>query len=176
MGTDTMAYTAAALGFMLENLGKPVVLTGSMVPLANVHNDAQRNIVVSAMVAADLDAPEVLIFMNKVLLRGVRATKVPQTAALFQPVICCPEHVCSVQIDAGDYAAFDSPNFPPLATLGVNLDVQPKLLMPQPRKRLKVHYNLDTRILCLRCPTSPQLWVNPICLMRDDPLHLTLTR
>lgn len=61
---------------MLENLGKPVVLTGSMVPLANVHNDAQRNIVVASMVAADLDAPEVLVFMNKVLLRGVRSTKV----------------------------------------------------------------------------------------------------
>jgi len=109
-------------------LGKPVVVTGSMVPLANVHNDAQRNIVVSTLVAADLEVPEVCLFINERLLRGCRSTKV----------------------DSVNYDSFESPNFPPLATLGVKLDVQNKLLLPQPRGRLRVHHEMETRIVSLK--------------------------
>ena len=74
MGTDTMAYAASALSFLLENLGKTVVITGSMVPLAESYNDARRNVVVSALVAAYMDVPEVAVFMNRSLLRGNRTT------------------------------------------------------------------------------------------------------
>jgi len=98
------------------------------VPLADVHNDARRNIVVSTMVAAQLDVPEVCLFMNDYLLRGCRSTKV----------------------DSVHFAAFESPNFPPLATLGVTLAVDAKRLLPQPRGRLRVQTEMDDRILCFR--------------------------
>ena len=90
-GTDTLAYTASALSFMLEGLGKAVVLTGSMIPLAEVYNDARRNLLISVVFAAQLDLCEVAIFFNDRLLRGNRAVKV----------------------DSNSLAAFDSPNFPP---------------------------------------------------------------
>lgn len=112
MGTDTMAYCASALSFLLENLGKPVVLTGtertsqsqpsnvsvsgSQVPLVEVISDARRNLSVSMLIAGNSDLAEVCIFFNDVLLRGNRATK----------------------LDNWGVSAFDSPNFPALATLG----------------------------------------------------------
>lgn len=76
MGTDTMAYCASALSFMLENLGKTVVCTGSMIPFCVPYNDARRNMLVSLLVAANIDIPEVCIFFNQKLFRGNRATKV----------------------------------------------------------------------------------------------------
>lgn len=106
LGTDTMAYCASALSFMLENLAKPVVLTGSMIPFAKAYSDARRNLVMSLIFAGGLfetensrrpTPPEVCIFFHDRLLRGCRAVKV----------------------DALGLAAFDSPNFPPLATVGV---------------------------------------------------------
>ena len=63
-GTDTMAYTASALSYMLENLGKAVVLTGSMIPLAEVYNDARRNLLIATVFAAQLELCEVAIFFN----------------------------------------------------------------------------------------------------------------
>ena len=62
-GTDTMAYTASALSFMLQGLGKPVVLTGSIIPMCEVYNDARRNLIVSVMFAAQLELPEVLALL-----------------------------------------------------------------------------------------------------------------
>ena len=70
MGTDTMAYCASALSFLLEDLAKMVVLTGSMLPLSDLFNDAQRNLVVSLVMAATLDVPEVCIFMVRPLSGG----------------------------------------------------------------------------------------------------------
>ena len=75
-GTDTMAYTGAALSFMLQGLGKAVVLTGSIIPMCEVYNDARRNLIISVMFAAQLDLSEVAIFFNDVLLRANRAMKV----------------------------------------------------------------------------------------------------
>ena len=105
LGTDTLAFCASALSFMLQNLDKPVVLTGSMVPFCEAHSDGRRNLVMSLIFAGGLStnaahAPtpgEVLVFFHDRLLRGCRASKVDALALL----------------------AFDSPNFPPLATVGV---------------------------------------------------------
>lgn len=110
-GTDSMAYTAAALSFMLKNLPKPVVLTGSQRPLAEIRSDARSNLI-GAVELATYSLPEVSIFFGTQLLRGNRAIKVSST----------------------DYGAFVSPNFPPLAKVGVEvvLDEPPLSRTGQP--------------------------------------------
>ena len=75
-GTDTMAYAASALSFMLENLGKPVIFTGSQIPLSQAYNDARRNLIMSLIFASRDSVSEVAIFFQDSLLRGCRATKV----------------------------------------------------------------------------------------------------
>jgi L-asparaginase len=100
-GTDTMAYTASALPFMLSNLGKPVIVTGSQIPLCEVRNDARENLITSLLIAASHAIPEVCLYFGGKLLRGCRAVKV----------------------SADGFAAFDSPNFPPLGTVGIDIDV-----------------------------------------------------
>jgi len=127
-GTDTMAYTASALSFMLEGLGKAVVLTGSMIPLAAVYNDARRNLLISMIFAAQLELCEVAIFFNDRLLRGNRAAKV----------------------DSNGLDAFDSPNFPPLATVGARISTDRVNWHPPPSSRLRVHTDLETNIVVLR--------------------------
>ena len=126
-GTDTMAYTASALSFMLEGLGKAVVLTGSMIPLAEVYNDARRNLLISMVFAAQLELCEVAIFFDDRLLRGNRAHK----------------------IDSSSLSAFDSPNFPPLATVGATIDAERTAWRAPPTSRLRVHTNLDASVVCI---------------------------
>ena len=101
-GTDTMAYTASALGLMLGALPKPVVLTGAQRPLVDVRTDARENLVNAALVAT-LGVPEVSIAFASRALRGVRATKK----------------------DAWAFDAFESPNCAPLVELGVGVDRAP---------------------------------------------------
>ncbi|KAF4673469.1 hypothetical protein FOL47_010521 [Perkinsus chesapeaki] len=127
-GTDTMAYTAAALSFMMANLAKTVVLTGSILPFGEPHSDARRNIIVSTLIAGVCNIPEVCVFFNTSLLRGCR----------------------SVKVDSGSIAAFESPNFPPLATLGVGIHFNDHLLMPAPKGRFHVHTNMENSILVVR--------------------------
>lgn len=100
-GTDTMAYTASALAFALSGLDMPVILTGAQRPLMNVRTDARRN-VQDAVELATMDIPEVGICFDGLLFRGCRALKQ----------------------DAFSYRAFDSPGVPPLARLGVDIDVE----------------------------------------------------
>jgi L-asparaginase len=100
-GTDTMAYTASALPFFLRGLGKPVIITGSQIPLAEVRNDARANLVTSMWIAGHTPVPEVCLYFGNKLLRGCRATKV----------------------DATGLDAFDSPNYPPLGSVGVNVAI-----------------------------------------------------
>ena len=126
-GTDTMAYTASALSFMLENLGKAVVLTGSMIPLAEVYNDARRNLLISMVFAAQLELCEVAIFFDDRLIRGNRASKV----------------------DSSALTAFESPNFPPLATVGATINAEMAAWRAPPTSRLRVHTNLDTNLVCI---------------------------
>ena len=73
-------YTASALSYMLENLGKIVVVTGSQLPLLQAYSDARQNLVLSLLFAAHVDVPEVTILFNNVLLRGCRAKKVDATS------------------------------------------------------------------------------------------------
>ena len=107
-GTDTMAYTAAALSFALVGLDKPVVLTGSQRPLGEIRSDARRNLV-DAVDLATRDIPEVGVCFDGTLLRGNRATKG----------------------DAWSYTAFASPNCPPLARLGLDVEIAPHVRRPR---------------------------------------------
>src|SRR5699024_175385 len=74
-GTDTMAYTASALSFMLENLARPVIVTGSQLPLAELRSDGQQNLLNALFLAASHPINEVTLFFNNALLRGNRSTK-----------------------------------------------------------------------------------------------------
>jgi 60kDa lysophospholipase len=94
-GTDSLAYTCSALSFMLQNLGKPVILTGSQVPFAERKNDALENLLDSLDIAGHFMIPEVCLCFNSTLFRGNRTTK----------------------ISASAFDAFGSPNLPPLATI-----------------------------------------------------------
>lgn len=100
-GTDTMAYTASALSFALQQLDKPVILTGSQVPMSNIRSDARRNLV-NAVEMATLPLPEVAICFNDFVYRGNRSTK----------------------MSIGDFDAFASPNYPPLAEIGLNIEMR----------------------------------------------------
>jgi L-asparaginase/Glu-tRNA(Gln) amidotransferase subunit D len=75
-GTDTMAYTASTLSFCLENLNKPVIITGSQIPIQELKNDAVNNFLGSLLVAGQYTIPEVMIYFGDKLLRGNRARKV----------------------------------------------------------------------------------------------------
>lgn len=99
-GTDTMAYTASALSFGLQHLSKPVILTGSQVPMSNIRSDARRNLV-NAIEMATMPLHEVAICFNDFVYRGNRSTK----------------------MSIGDFDAFASPNFPPLAEIGLNIEL-----------------------------------------------------
>lgn len=99
-GTDTMAYTASALSFGLRSLNKPVILTGSQVPMSNIRSDARRNLV-NAIEMATLPLREVAICFNDFVYRGNRSTK----------------------MSIGDFDAFASPNFPALAEIGLDIEL-----------------------------------------------------
>ena len=109
-GTDTMAYTASALSFMLENLGKPVVITGSQIPICELRSDGKDNIIAAMMIAAGGRVNEVCIYFRGELLRGNRAIK----------------------YSADGFTAFKSPNFPPLAEAGIVIAYNESLLLPKP--------------------------------------------
>ena len=108
-GTDTMAYTASALSFMFEEIDKPIVLTGSQIPIGEPRSDAKDNIVGAIYIASQGFLSEVCIYFCGKLLRGNRTTK----------------------ISADDLEAFVSPNFPPLATSGIQLKYSDNLLRPR---------------------------------------------
>jgi lysophospholipase len=127
-GTDTMAYTASALSFMLEGLTKPVVLTGAQIPLEQLRNDAQDNLLGALQIAAQYRIPEVGLYFHHKLLRGNRTTKVN-----------------AVGLDS-----FASPNFSPLLEVGVEVDVHWPLVRPMPEAPLSVHTELSPHVAALR--------------------------
>ncbi|KAA9001802.1 asparaginase [Affinibrenneria salicis] len=98
-GTDTMAYTASALSFMLENLSKPVIVTGSQIPLAELRSDGQVNLLNALYLAANYPVNEVCLFFNNKLMRGNRTTKA----------------------HADGFDAFASPNFSVLMEAGIHI-------------------------------------------------------
>lgn len=108
-GTDTMVYTVAALSYMLQGLRKPVIVTGSQVPLGAARSDAPQNLVTAMQLAASDTISEVAIYFNQRLLRGSRATKVSTEAM----------------------AAFDTPNYPWLADVGIHVHYNQAALLPR---------------------------------------------
>ena len=133
-GTDTMAYTASALSFMLENLSKPVIITGSQLPIGEVRTDGEENLITALQIAADQDVSgvptvrEVAILFENYLWRGNRSTK----------------------RSADNFSAFKSNNYPELAKIGLgisfNYDALAKIRRTLP---LNPHYSLDSRVMSI---------------------------
>jgi L-asparaginase len=133
-GTDTMAYTASALSFMLENLGKPVILTGSQLPIGLLRTDGRENLITAIEIAAATEngfpaVPEVCIFFDNKLTRGNRTTK----------------------MSAEHFDAFYSPNYHPLAEVGLHLKYYNDLIRyPDKNQKLIVHKGFDTNVAILK--------------------------
>ena len=134
-GTDTMAFTASALSFMLENLSKPVILTGSQLPIGVLRTDGKENLLTSIEIAASQHpdgtpiVPEVCIYFESHLMRGNRTTK----------------------INAENFNAFRSYNYPTLAEVGIHIkynDVQ--IHHEETPHPLKPHFTLDTNVCILK--------------------------
>ena len=133
-GSDTMSYSASALSFMLENLAKPVIFTGSQLPIGDLRTDAKENLITAIQVASLQSnkkpvIQEVCLYFEYKLYRGNRTTK----------------------ISAEHFNAFTSPNFPELAESGVHLKVNKDLiLVSKSVKKLKVHTEFDDNVAILK--------------------------
>lgn len=133
-GTDTMSYTASALSFMLEHLDKPVIITGSQLPIGEVRTDGEENLITALQIAAARDCKgmpmirEVAILFENYLWRGNRSTK----------------------RSADNFNAFRSPNYPELAHIGLDITFnRDALRYTPPTKPLHVNYNLSTDVAIL---------------------------
>ena len=133
-GSDTMSYSASALSFMLENLDKPVIFTGSQLPIGDLRTDAKENLITAIQIASlrqknKAVIREVCLYFEYKLYRGNRTTK----------------------INAEHFNAFASPNYPPLVVSGVNLKINFDLVLPKSSsKKLIVHKELDDNVLILK--------------------------
>lgn len=127
-GTDTMAYTASALSFMLEELGKPVILTGSQIPFSELRSDARDNLITAILIAGTVDLPEVCLYFGGKLIRGNRSTK----------------------ISADGMNAFDSPNFPLLARAGIRINYNRSLFLPAGKNFKRIPFLNDIPIAVLK--------------------------
>jgi L-asparaginase len=133
-GSDTMSYSASALSFMLENLAKPVIFTGSQLPIGDLRTDAKENLITAIQIASlrDNDGPvitEVCLYFEYKLYRGNRTTK----------------------INAEHFKAFTSPNYPELVESGVHLKLNPELFLPKNiNKEFIVHKALDTNVAVIK--------------------------
>lgn len=135
-GTDTMAYSASALSFMLDNLSKPVIFTGSQLPIGRPRTDGKENLISAIEIATARNAqglarvPEVCICFNSQLLRGNRSTK----------------------INSIGFDAFSSPNYPPLATAGINIKYNDSIIRSSSEHwgEMSIHTKLDTRVSILK--------------------------
>ena len=133
-GTDTMAYTASALSFMLGNLAKPVIITGSQLPIGEVRTDGEENLITALQIAAALDSDglpmvrEVAILFENYLWRGNRSTK----------------------RSADNFNAFKSNNYPALARIGLGIEYDREALArPSTRLPLVVRYDFDPAVIVL---------------------------
>lgn len=134
-GSDTMAYTSSAISFMLENLQKPIIFTGSQLPIGDLRTDAKENLITSVQIAASLnenDEPnirEVGLYFEYKLYRANRTTK----------------------ISAEQFEAFNSPNYPPLAESGVHLKFNKNLTYAHAGgQKLIIHKKLETNLVVLK--------------------------
>lgn len=132
-GSDTMSYSASALSFMLQNLSKPVIFTGSQLPIGDLRTDAKENLITAIQIASlrENNTPvvrEVCLYFEYKLYRGNRTTK----------------------INAENFNAFASPNYPALAESGVHLKVSSEYLLRSGNEKLKVSKTLDDNIVILK--------------------------
>ena len=133
-GSDTMSYTASAISFMFENLKKPIIFTGSQLPIGDLRTDAKENLITSIQIAGLMEhgkpvIKEVGLYFEYKLYRANRTTK----------------------INAEHFEAFTSSNFPPIAESGVNLKINyEKLLKPNSRKKMVVHKGLNDNIFIVK--------------------------
>ena len=133
-GSDTMSYSASALSFMLENLAKPVIFTGSQLPIGDLRTDAKENLITAIQIASLREngkpvISEVCLYFEYKLYRGNRTTK----------------------INAEHFKAFTSPNYPDLVESGVHLKLNSKLFLPlKSNLQLKVHKNLDNHVSIIK--------------------------
>ncbi|MGJ3493969.1 L-asparaginase 1 [Piscirickettsia salmonis] len=127
-GTDTMAYTASALSFLLPNLDKPVIITGSQIPIGQIRNDAACNIIDALLIANHHPIPEVCLYFNNYLLRGNRSQKTY----------------------ADRLNAFRSPNFPPLAEIGIEIKIREHLILPPSTPEIQLPAWQDAKIAAFR--------------------------
>uniref|UniRef100_T1P870 asparaginase n=1 Tax=Musca domestica TaxID=7370 RepID=T1P870_MUSDO len=128
-GTDTLSYSASALSFMLENLGKTVIITGSQIPIFETRTDGKDNFTSALIIAGNYVIPEVCVFFGNKLMRGNR----------------------TVKVSSNSLDAFDSPNVPPLARIGINVDIDYRLIFrPCKVSRFNVHLQLDENVGILR--------------------------
>jgi L-asparaginase len=133
-GSDTMSYSASALSFMFENLTKPIIFTGSQLPIGDLRTDAKENLITAIQIASlqQKNKPvvqEVCLYFEYKLYRGNRTTK----------------------INAEHFKAFSSPNFPALAESGVHLNINKQALLPASRsKKLIVHKQLNEQVMILK--------------------------
>ncbi|KAI0053866.1 L-asparaginase [Auriscalpium vulgare] len=128
-GTDTMAYTSSALSFLLEDLGKTVILTGAQIPLSQLRNDAVDNLLGALSIAGHYIIPECCLFFNHTLFRGNRVSK----------------------LSSHDLNAFSSPNFPPLVNVGIDIVVNWNDVIRQTSlRRFKAYKELSPHVATLR--------------------------
>lgn len=133
-GSDTMAYSASALSFLLENLAKPVIFTGSQLPIGLPRTDARENLITALTIAAlrnkqnESLIPEVCVYFEDRLYRGNRTHK----------------------FNSENFDAFRSLNYPILAEAGVKIEVFEQRLLPKPKEALVVHSKLNTNVAVLR--------------------------
>ena len=133
-GTDTMAYTASALSFSLINIGKPVIFTGSQVPMSNIRSDAHRN-VINAVELATYPVYDVAICFNDKLYRGNRASK----------------------MSIGEFDAFASPNYPVLAEVGININLKQTYSRPSSDLRCNPVFNDQLHVIKLYPGLNPEM-------------------
>jgi L-asparaginase len=132
-GSDTMSYSASALSFMLENLAKPVVFTGSQLPIGDLRTDAKENLITAIQIASLQKngkpvVHEVCLYFEYKLYRANRTTK----------------------INAEHFNAFTSPNYSELAESGVHLKINNSALLANPTQKIKVHKNLDDNVVIIK--------------------------
>ncbi|MCG8409906.1 MAG: asparaginase [Bacteroidales bacterium] len=133
-GTDTMAYSASALSFMLENLDKPVIFTGSQLPIGTLRTDGKENLISAIEIAASEKngqplAPEVCVYFENKLMRGNRTTK----------------------YSAEHFNAFETPNYPNLAVAGIDIKFNYSAVhYPTNKKQLKIYTKLNTNVAILK--------------------------
>jgi len=128
-GTDTMSYTSSVLSFMLENVRKTVVVTGSQVPLSQSQNDGTTNLLGALTVCGNYEIPEVCLFFNHKLYRGNR----------------------TIKQDADSFGGFNSPNFPPLAEMGIGAQISwDRIRVPRLDTKPTFHKNLSGEVTVVR--------------------------